>query len=182
VEQAKVMTINDILNSTNPPCLYTLAATDGAIADVVMRLNTSRPGAAVRVVRGRKSRTVERFFDEVSAALQFPYYFGENWDAFDEMIADLDWLPAEAYLLVFTEADLTLVDEDDEKLRILIDTLSLARDEWLTPNQYIPRQRPQTPFHVVLQCNDELALAKLSARLSRVHATFERLHDAGQSP
>ena len=46
----------------------------------------------VRTVRGRKIRTVGRLFDEMAAALQFPYYFGENWPAFDECLADIDWL------------------------------------------------------------------------------------------
>ena len=46
----------------------------------------------VRTVRGRKMRTVGRLFDEMAAALQFPHYFGENWPAFDECLADIDWL------------------------------------------------------------------------------------------
>jgi hypothetical protein len=29
---------------------------------------------------------------EFAASFQFPYYFGENWPAFDECINDLSWL------------------------------------------------------------------------------------------
>lgn len=47
----------------------------------------------IRAVRGRKMRTVHGLFDEMAAALQFPYYFEENWAAFDECLADMDWLP-----------------------------------------------------------------------------------------
>ena len=37
--------------------------------------------------------------------LQFPDYFGANWDALQDCLTDLpDWLPAPGYLLVFTEA------------------------------------------------------------------------------
>jgi hypothetical protein len=39
---------------------------------------------AVRFLRGRKMTTTASLLDEFSAALQFPYYFGGNWDAFDE--------------------------------------------------------------------------------------------------
>lgn len=50
-------------------------------------------GLTVRTVRGSKMLTEDQLFTEVSAALQFPYYFGENWPAFDECLADLEWLP-----------------------------------------------------------------------------------------
>jgi hypothetical protein len=41
-------------------------------------------GLTVRMTRGRKMRTVDGLFDEMAAALQFPCYFGANWDAFSE--------------------------------------------------------------------------------------------------
>src|SRR5262249_13001237 len=53
----------------------------------------TQAGLTVRTVRGRKMRTVDGLFDEMAAALQFPYYFGENWPAFNECLADMDWLP-----------------------------------------------------------------------------------------
>ncbi len=169
------MVIDDILHSTEPPCLYVTQATADDLANLVLRLVAVHPGAAVRVVRGRKSRSVAAFFDEVSAALQFPYYFGENWNAFDEMIVDLDWLPAEAYLLVLADADSLLADAEDEDFRILTETLSRARQAWLTPNQYVPRERPPTPFHVVLQCSDADGLAKVTTRLAKVPAAFSSI-------
>ncbi|WP_199922364.1 barstar family protein [Microterricola viridarii] len=46
-------------------------------------------GLTVRVVRGRKMRTLRPLFDEFAAALQFPLYFGENRDAFYERLSDL---------------------------------------------------------------------------------------------
>jgi Barstar (barnase inhibitor) len=45
-------------------------------------------------------RTVERLFDEMAAALQFPYYFGENWPAFAECLADMEWLPLAVGIVV----------------------------------------------------------------------------------
>src|SRR5262249_52404434 len=81
------------------PCFYVVGLGDDAFANLQLQMVHTHPRAVVRVIRGRKSRTVRAFFDEVSAALQFPYYFGENWAAFDECITDLDWLAGDAYLL-----------------------------------------------------------------------------------
>jgi hypothetical protein len=50
----------------------------------------------VRTVRGRKMRRLPELNDEFAAAIQFPWYFGANWAAFDECVKDLAWLPAEA--------------------------------------------------------------------------------------
>jgi hypothetical protein len=70
----------------------------------------------VRRIRGSRSRTTAGLFDEMAAALQFPAYFGGNWNALRDMLSDLRWLPAEAYLLVVEGADELLADEPDEVL------------------------------------------------------------------
>ena len=68
-------------------------------ADLTL-LETTRSGAADleeqlrqdgRVVhlRGRKMTTLRQLFDEFAAALQFPYYFGANKDAFDECLSEV---------------------------------------------------------------------------------------------
>ena len=33
--------------------------------------------------------------------MDFPDYVGNNWDAFEEAIRDLEWAPADGYLLVY---------------------------------------------------------------------------------
>ncbi|MFC4602610.1 barstar family protein [Rhodococcus kronopolitis] len=73
-------------------------------------------GYTVRVVRGRAMTTVAGVFDEFAAALQFPYYFGANKDAFDECLRDAaDWLGESAGLIVVVRgADDLLVAEPDE--------------------------------------------------------------------
>ncbi|SRR5229473_1606169 len=38
-------------------------------------------------------RTKEALFQELAQRLQFPDYFGANWDALWESIRDLSWLP-----------------------------------------------------------------------------------------
>ena len=44
----------------------------------------------VRITRGISDK--QALLRLISAALQFPEYFGFNWDALDECLADLSWL------------------------------------------------------------------------------------------
>ncbi|WP_040774649.1 barstar family protein [Nocardia pneumoniae] len=70
-------------------------------------------GYLVREVRGMKMPTTARVFDEFAAAFQFPYYFGENKDAFDECLRDLDDFIGEAagYVAVVRDSAGLLADE-----------------------------------------------------------------------
>lgn len=62
----------------------------------------------VKILQGNRMRTEAGLFQEFAAALQFPYYFGSNWDALDECLSDLEWLPADGYLLFLSEAQRVL--------------------------------------------------------------------------
>ncbi len=68
----------------------------------------------------------------VSSAFRFPDWFGHNWDALADSLADLSWLPAAGYLLL-VEGYATLAREapDDWQtfLEILDETALLARAE-----------------------------------------------------
>lgn len=68
----------------------------------------------VRQVRGDRARSEQALFDEFSAAWQFPPYFGNNWDALEECLADLAWLPGQAYVLVI-RSGLALLESGSEK-------------------------------------------------------------------
>jgi hypothetical protein len=94
---------------------------------------------------------VPGWFDECSAALQFPSYFGENWNAFDECITDLEWLPADAYVFLITHGSRLLEASPPEDLVLLLTILERAGQEWSKPvaGQF---PRPSKPFHVLIQC------------------------------
>ncbi len=49
-------------------------------------------------------KTPEDVREELAEALQFPDYYGKNWDAFDECMCDLDWLED------IDEIHITLID------------------------------------------------------------------------
>lgn len=105
----------------------------------------------VRVVRGRKMRSVLGLLDEFASALQFPLYFGENRDAFDECIADLAWLPqARGIVVVVTEPDEVLAEANPADLNWLASSLAEAGQTFSEPIALSEWwDRPPVPFHIV---------------------------------
>jgi len=104
--------------------------------------------AVVRIVRGKRCATKDRLFQEWAAALQFPAYFGENWDAFEECLSDLEWMPPGGLVLFLTRADRILADAAEVELNTLADILITAAKEWRT-------NHPIAPFHMVFHAEPE---------------------------
>jgi len=173
-----MMTIEK-LYSTKPPYLYVLEATPSEITDYGWRIgedNTRK--IALRFLRGKKMRTVKSLFDETAAALQFPYYFGENWSAFDECIADLSWLPADVYVLIVTNAEEVLIEESEPELGTFTRILQLTGGEWAQAADDTGTQHSKPiAFHTIFQ---SLELGKLSLRLKHVDAAFEEFQRPAQ--
>ena len=96
--------------------------------------------------------------DRFAAALQFPPYFGENKDAFNECIADLGALPAgEGYVVAITEPDQVLADASAQDLRWLVNALESANASWSQPVELGEWwDRPAVPFHVVLMGENDV--------------------------
>jgi hypothetical protein len=107
--------------------------------------------AVVRLIRGQKAKRTGALFDEFAAALQFPCYFGENWDAFAECLTDLEWLPGDAHILFITNSDRLMEEESARELRRLLDLLAYAGAEWAKRESAKPPGFAK-PFHTVLQC------------------------------
>lgn len=116
-------------------------------------------GLTVRTLRGSKMRSTPALMDETSAALQFPDYFGANWDALDECLSDMEWLkPCKGIVIVIHDAEQVLIDESAEQLEVFVSVLRSASNEYSRPVERGEEwDRPATPFHVVLQALPDTA-------------------------
>ncbi|MBI3357322.1 MAG: barstar family protein, partial [Nitrospirae bacterium] len=101
-------------------------------------------GYVLRVVQGKKCNTPMGVFEEFARALEFPDYFGHNWDALEECLADLGWLPAKGYVVLITEAQ-SVIPTDDEGYETLLEILNDAGEAW-SKGQTADERR--APFHV----------------------------------
>lgn len=62
----------------------------------------------------------------IAAALDFPRWFGGNWDALEDCLADLSWSKAAGHVLLFEGAAGLPADERG----ILVDILASASASW----------------------------------------------------
>lgn len=143
--------VDRLLRLGDPPWFAHVGSTE-ALDGLAQQLEAR--GASPRRLGGSAMTTLDGCFDEVSSALFFPNYFGRNWDALDECLVDLSWLPAPAYVLVIDEALDVLRDEPVEQLETLVRILGRAASEWSAPIALgEPWDRPAAPFHTVFHEN-----------------------------
>jgi Barstar (barnase inhibitor) len=97
----------------------------------------------IALVRLRGSEITGRheLMDGLAVGFSFPDYFGRNWDAVDECLRDLSWLPARGYVLVVTAAEGVWRREPRLAARLVESWLFCAED-WA---------RRETPFHLVFE-------------------------------
>lgn len=69
----------------------------------------------------------ETLLEELHRRLRIPEYFADNWDALEECVRDLSWLPAGA--VIVKHADLPLVG-DVANLKTYLSILSGAVQKW----------------------------------------------------
>lgn len=92
--------------------------------------STFRDAAAlvVRIPRGIRSK--EKLFGIYADSLRLPKYFGRNWDALEECLRDLSWLPPTQAIAIIHE-DLPF-GPGGENRAIYLDILRDVLDHWST--------------------------------------------------
>lgn len=67
----------------------------------------------------------------ISAALQFPSWFGRNWDALEDCLADLSWSKARGHVLLLENSEaLSAADRGS-----LTEILGMAASHWRGKNR-----------------------------------------------
>jgi RNAse (barnase) inhibitor barstar len=158
-----------LLFDPDGPALSVLAATPHTVANYLMAWMPAHPQWDILRVRGKKSVDDKRFFDEVAAALQFPFYFGENWNAMWDCITDLNWLRGLSYLVIFDSAEY-LLSESDRGFQVLIKELIDAHTLWQGVSaDFGGGDRRPIAFQSVLACDPDY-LDALTRRIRDANA------------
>jgi RNAse (barnase) inhibitor barstar len=101
----------------------------------------SRAGGAahVAVLDGARLAGEDDLLGRLATALRFPDYFGRNWDALDEMLRDLGWLPGKGCVLLIEHAA-ALWAEQGRSAGRLVEAWLAAAECWAGDG---------VPFHLV---------------------------------
>jgi hypothetical protein len=162
------------------PYLHVAEAGVSEITDFGWSLgNHNSLRVVVRFLRGKKMTKLDGLDNEFAAVMQFPWYYGENWAAFDECIKDLSWMSGDVYILIITDSRAVLSEEDEKQFSTLIKILQQAGNEWSQPVETSEWwSRPSIAFHVIFQC-DEADKQEVMSRLNSVDASFQELRLQG---
>jgi len=95
-------------------------------------------------IDGRNCKTVEQVFTEFKRVLKFPEYFGGNWDSFDEVFNDAEWVydSGKSFVIFITDAD-KILQGDEENFKRFMRILTSAPKEW----ELINKKRGKIIFH-----------------------------------
>lgn len=95
----------------------------------VLQSAAKRAGFAFFHVDGKNIARKEQLLNHVAIALHFPKDFGQNWDAFEECLTDLEWVDADGYLIYFDHID-TLLEDHPDQFETLVEIVRDAVASW----------------------------------------------------
>ena len=73
----------------------------------------------VAKIDASKIQNMDDFYASFSEHFDFPDYFGENTEAFYELMNDLDWLEKSSFIIILQNYDTMLQNDKDDKLMCL---------------------------------------------------------------
>lgn len=121
-----------------PPAIYRLKsrATKESLAQRI-----EAHGWRCFVLDGDAIEDKRSFLHACATSMHFPDYFGKNWDAFEECLNDLSWLPAPGYVLLYDNVE-NFARHAPKEWSVAHDILVEAVKRW---------QNEQIPFVVLLR-------------------------------
>jgi hypothetical protein len=94
----------------------------------VYRAGSARPIEEATQASGLDVVAIDAYAGEllpsIARALQFPSWFGANWDALQDLLGDLSWRTGEGHVLLFHRA------AAGEAVNMLIDVLHSSAEYW----------------------------------------------------
>ncbi len=117
-------TLKALLAGELSPALYRCSAR--VRAATITRL-AERQGWRVYRLDGRTISDKSTFLSQVAGLLQFPSYFGHNWDAFEECLNDMVWTLDQPALLLFDHAG-RFAAAEPEQFAMALDILAASAE------------------------------------------------------
>uniref|UniRef100_A0A832M2W6 Barnase inhibitor n=1 Tax=Oscillatoriales cyanobacterium SpSt-402 TaxID=2282168 RepID=A0A832M2W6_9CYAN len=95
------------------------------------------------LIQGDRANNKAAFMHESAQVMNFPDYFGANWDAFEDCLTDLEWLPANGYVLLYLYPE-HFAEAHPTDWSIVVSILQSAVEEW---------RKTESPLFVFFKTN-----------------------------
>lgn len=139
-------------SNVKPPFLSFVDVSISAFEDLMTDYRKKMVEGYVAILRGHRMQTFQELYAEMAAVLQFPYYFGNNWNALIECLQDMSWIPRNFYLLGIAEKEKILSRESKDDViaffKLLEDTCIIFSKPFEVEKKW---GRPACPMHILLQ-------------------------------
>lgn len=118
--------LDQLFTGGREPGLYRIEA---AVEPETVRRQAEEHGWRFFHVDGSQVADKRSFIRAAGAAMEFPAYSAQNWDAFEESLRDLSWAPARGYVVLFDDPD-QFAERDPEQWETARSILQQAVDTW----------------------------------------------------
>lgn len=82
------------------------------------------------VLDGTDCKTLRSFLKEIGKSFKFPSYYGQNLNALNDCLNDLEWLDKPNYLLIVKKSDSFLISESQEIRNHILAFLEGVVKQW----------------------------------------------------
>jgi RNAse (barnase) inhibitor barstar len=132
--------IAEILNGDVYPSVYLL---DVALTIKEIERLKQDKGTKVYVLDGNRIVDSTSLFQEFATAMQFPEYFGHNWDALKDCLTELDGHEVDRYIITIDKLD-RFINNDPSQWTNFLDVCKSVVEYW---------QDTETPVYILLHSN-----------------------------
>ncbi|SRR5258708_5921800 len=84
----------------------------------------------VAILDGSDCRTLKSFLKEIGKSFKFPSYYGQNLNALNDCLNDLEWLDKPNYLLIIKNSGKFLISESEEIRKHISEFLERVSKQW----------------------------------------------------
>jgi RNAse (barnase) inhibitor barstar len=134
--------ITEILNGDVYPSVYVL---DVALTVKELARLKQDQGTKLFAIDGAQIVDSTSLFQQFATVMQFPEYFGNNWDALKDCLTELDGDEVDRYIITIDQLD-NFIGNDPSQWANFLDVCKSAIEYW---------QDTKTPLYVLLHGNSD---------------------------
>ncbi len=102
---------------------------DAPIAVIEIETEVTQCDYAFFYLEGESIHSKEQFLEQIARAMDFPGYFGGNWDALEDCLTDLSWREAPGYVILYDHFDV-FAEQVPDQFETALEILDASVEFW----------------------------------------------------